>query len=497
MTFSEHLPVLPLIILFVSSYVCVMMPRRLSHLAVWVTVVATGIVFLLSVELGRQVFLYGTRVYHLSSWPPPWGIELQADSLGSFTLVVLTLISFLVSVFSSQALGSEVDGSVHSLYYGLYLVLLAAMSGMGLSNDLFNIFVFAEVGAIAAAGLVAVKGSGPSIEAGLKYLMLSTMGSGLFLFGVAMIYMVTGYLNLGFISMALPTAVANYPSVVAVAAGMIFMGLAVKAALYPLHVWLPDAHSTAPAASSAILSGLVVKIYIVLFIRLFYQSFGPRVLEMIPVMSILLWTAVLGIFTGSVVAMLQTDIKRMLAWSTIGQIGFIFLGLAVLSPNALVGGLFHILAHAVVKSMLFLCAGAMIYASGRRRIADLEGAGAYMPIPMVAFTIGSLSMVGIPGLAGFVSKVYLAMGSLDAGMPALVMVILGSSFLNAVYFLPIVIRGFFSYSPPPPSTFSVRPLPWPLSFTLITLAGITLFFGFFPSIALNLVIRATQVLWGA
>lgn len=493
MTSSPHIVAIPVILAFSGAYLILVMPRRLTIAGSRIALAATGLAFLVALDLARRVMLEGTLIYHMSGWPPPWGIELRADGLGAFTMVVLTLISFITVVYAGRSLQTEIAEGRLNLYYGLFLILLGAMSGMALSNDAFNIFVFAEVGAIAAAGLVAVKDKGACIEAGFKYLILSTMGSGLFLFGIAQLYMVTGYLNLDYLGAALPHALGEYPVVIAVAAGMIMVGLAVKAALYPLHVWLPDAHSTAPSPSSAVLSGLVVKIYMVVFIKMFYRTFGTELLDIVPVLTILKWAAVIGILTGSLVAMFQSDIKRMLAWSTVGQIGFIFLGISVLTPNGLSGALFHILAHAVVKSMLFLCAGAMIYASGRRRIADLHGAGLYMPVPMAAFAIGSMSMVGLPGLAGFVSKVYIAMGALDAGEPLLVFVILASSLLNAIYFLPIVTKAFFTDDARPIET---RPLAKSMTWALLSLAGIAILFGVFPSLALNVVFTITDYLWG-
>ena len=224
------------------------------------------------------------------------------------------------------------------------------------------------------------------------------------------------------------------------------VGYGVKAALFPL-VWLPDAHPL-PSPSSAVLSGLVVKVYAAAFLKVFLKAYPREIFLEIPVMEIVLFLSVLAILYGSIVAMVQEDIKKMLAYSSIAQIGYVFLGFSLMGQRAVAGGLLHIFNHAMMKSMLFLAAGIIIYSTGIRRIRDMKGLGVKLPLTMGAFTIGALSMVGIPGTNGFISKWQLALGALDLGRPIIVVVILLSSLLNCLYYMPIVINAFLCQGEP-------------------------------------------------
>ncbi|MDY6826718.1 MAG: proton-conducting transporter membrane subunit, partial [Bacillota bacterium] len=229
-----------------------------------------------------------------------------------------------------------------------------------------------------------------------------------------------------------------------------------KAALFPLHVWLPDAHASAPSPSSAMLSGLVIKIYAFALLIVFYEVFPSKMLQGVPLNEIILWLGSLGAMFGSIYAMLQTDLKKMLAFSSIGHIGYIFMGIGFNQEQALIGGLYHVGVHAVTKGMLFMVAGIIIYATGVRKISDLAGIGRNLPLTMAAFAVGSASMIGLPGTGGLISKWYLSLGALETGRPFFVIIILISSLLNAVYFMPIVINAFLHHGD---FQFKVKPVP--------------------------------------
>jgi multicomponent Na+:H+ antiporter subunit D len=312
--------------------------------------------------------------------------------------------------------------------------------------------------------------------------------------GIAGLYMVTGYLNLDFLAGALPQAYANYPLTVSMTLGMLTVGIAVKAALFPLHVWLPDAHGSAPTSSSAILSGLVVKVYIAVLLKLLYRVFPLDFLAAMPLQGSLLVMATLGIFIGSIMAIRQRDIKKMLAYSTVAQIGYVFLGIGLFSEKAMVGAIYHVFSHAVMKSMLFLSAGLLIKYSGKRTIDDLSGLGRIYPIPMVAFSVGALSMVGIPPLAGFMSKWYLGWGALEANQLPFLLVLLVSSLLNGFYYLPIVIGGFFK---PAAVAIKEEKIPLGAQISLLVLIAATFFFGLFSNIPVNFLTPTVQGIFNA
>lgn len=490
---SHHLPAFVIITPLFAAYIILLLGPKYYRFARAASVVASTLLTIFSLILLYETAAGDTVVYHFGGWAPPWGIELYIDRITGYFLSLVAFITLLVVVFAAGTLEKEIRTEVVGQYYALLLILTASLLGIAASNDIFNIFVFLEISSVSAAALVAVNGNKTAMEASVKYIILSTLGSGSVLLAIANIYMVTGYLNLNYIAEALQVAYADYPLNILASLGLLMVGLAVKAALYPLHVWLPDAHGSAPTASSAVLSGLVVKVYIIMFVKFIFRIFPIAFIETVPIQASLLVMSTLGILMGSVLAIRQTDIKKMLAYSTVAQIGYIFLGLGVLSPNAITGSLLHILNHAVMKAMLFLSAGAIIKLTGIRELNRLDGVGRVHPVPMITFSLGALAMIGIPPLNGFVSKWYLGLGALDAGQPLFVFVILVSSFLNGLYYLPIIIRAFFGSEPKFPEN---RVLPWGAQLSLIVLAVATVFFGLFSNVPVGYLTPAVQALFG-
>lgn len=483
-----HVPVLLIVILLGASYSVPLLDRYRKNLAFPLTIASLSAVFVFSLYLIFLVGRKGPFFYHLGGWPPPWGIELSVDFLAVYMLMVLSSIGLLVMIYGAKDLRHELKKEVLSWYYTLYLLLIGSMMGIALTNDLFNMFVFIEISAIASCGIISIKEDRRCLEASIKYLILSVLGSGCVLLAVAMIYMVTGNLNFVYIVAELPAALALYPFNILIALSLFIVGFGVKSALFPLHVWLPDAHSSAPSPSSAVLSGLVIKIYAFALIKLLFRVFPPQIYAAVPVLDIILFLSVLAVLVGSIFAMVQDDIKRMLAYSSIAQIGYVFMGIGLFGDRALSGGLLHIFNHAMMKSMLFMAAGLIIYATGIRRIKDLKGIGVRMPWTMGAFTVGALSMVGIPGTSGFISKWYLALGALDLGRPFYVAIILLSSLLNGIYYFPIVIDAFFGTKVEPRSEH--RDVPALMLVPVLILAAGVVIFGFFPGPLLNLIEKA-------
>jgi len=228
------------------------------------------------------------------------------------------------------------------------------------------------------------------------------------------------------------------------AMSFITVGLGVKSALFPLHIWLPDAHSSAPSSSSAILSGLVVKVYIVSLLRIFYLIFGIEMFQGTYMRYLIILLAALAILAGSFFAFVQLELKRRLAYSTVAQIGYIFLGIGLGTPWGVAAAMLHIIIHAFMKCCLFLSAGAIYYQTGRKKVTQFSGLGYQMPVTMAAFTVASLSMVGIPLFGGFITKYALAMGSLEANNPYFIILIVLSGLLNAAYYFPIIWQAYFT-----------------------------------------------------
>jgi multicomponent Na+:H+ antiporter subunit D len=329
-------------------------------------------------------------------------------------------------------------------------------------------------------------------EASFKYLLLATVGSGFVLTGITLIYLITGNLNIPFIAMEFSKVYSQYPYLIWTVLSFFLVGFGIKSALFPLHVWLPDAHSSAPTTSSAILSGLVVKAYIITLIKIYFLIFGFELLNDILIRHMILIMATMAILGGSMFAFVQLNLKRRLAYSSVAQIGYIFLGIGLGSPIGLAAGIVHIFNHALMKACLFLAAGAIYRQTGEKNVNHLQGIGFQMPITMGAFTVAAFSMVGLPLFNGFISKWYLAKGSIEAGMPMFVGLIILSGLLNASYFLPIVWQAFFVVDEHEPKTFTLDKIPLSMSLSMAALAAGVIYFGIAPSVPLELAYKAAS-----
>lgn len=487
MGISDHYPALIVVVLFVTAFLSPLLYRWARHISAVVVIAALTAALAMAVSLLGQVQEAGIILYHMGGWPPPWGIEFKADPLRIYILLVVLAVSLWIFIFALRDLQYELKKGVIGWYYTLYAVLVGSLAGIVLTNDLFNLFVLMEICAISACAIISIKKDRECLEASFKYLILSAMGTGCFLFGVVLLYMVTGYLNYGFLQVELVDAFNLYPRNIFTAAALFIVAFGTKAALFPLHVWLPDAHASAPSPSSAMLSGVVIKVYAFALFLMFYEVFPPVLLATIPLSEIVLWLAALGTLFGSVFAMLQSDLKKMLAYSSIGQIAYIFLGIGLHHESALIGGFYHIMVHAVTKGMLFMAAGVIIYSTGIRQIKDLAGIGRVLPVTMVAFTVGSASMVGIPGTGGLISKWYLAISALEIGRPIFVLVILASSLLNAIYYMPIVINAFMQHEE---IKKEIKPVPRVMLACLVVGVVVVVISGFYTTPVVSLLEQA-------
>lgn len=492
--FIHHMPIIVVLTGLLASYLVPAFSYKNKKLTGYFSLIIIAGMFIFTALLRWQLGLRGAYTYSLGGWPAPWGIEFNIDPMGVYMAMIITGLGFIILLYATRDLDHELTDRSLGIFYTLYLLLISSMVGLALTNDLFNVFVFLEISTMTAVAIICVKEKMETIEASLKYLILSVMASAAILMAIALLYMVSGHLNMTYIAGELSGALTEYPNVIIAAMALFLVGFGLKSALFPMHVWLPDAHGSAPSPSSAVLSGLVIKIYALLLIRLYFQVFPSSVLEAIPVMEIILWLASIGMILGSMFAIVQVDIKKMLAYSSVAQIGYVFLGISLGSFTAFQGGLLHILNHAVMKAMLFLAAGVIIYTTGIRRLDRIHGLGFKLPVTMICFVIGAVSMIGIPGTGGFISKWYLALGALEAGRPFFVLVILVSSMLNGVYYLPIVVNAFFGERDEELEEIKMEPLPWEMKYTVVFLAFGIIFFGLFPTWPLEILETATAII---
>ena len=423
------------------------------------------------------VLLFGTRgVYSIGGWRPPLGITWVFDGLSNLMVVIIGLVSFASTLFSTQYMEQY---SAKYKYYSLFLLMVAGMNGVALTGDMFNLFVFLEVASVASYALVAFGGRNEELEAAFKYLVLASIGSTLILFGVAFLYGATGYLNMAAIAGAVSGAMrAGRPSPLLTLAAVFFVvGFGIKAALVPFHPWLPDAHPSAPAPISAMLSGVLIKaLGIYALARVFFNVLG-----MTPLLGwILIVVGGLSMVVGVFLAVGQWDFKRLLAYHSISQMGYVILGIGLggyllatggnpgAAALAILGGVFHLANHSVFKSLLFLCSGSIEYRSGTRQLKEMGGLAENMPLTRATCTIASLSIAGVPPFNGFWSKLIIVIAAFQAGFPWLAAVTILVSFVTLLSFLKVLRYAFLGALPE--ALRKVRECPALMALSLVILA---------------------------
>jgi len=406
----------------------------------WWALAATILTFATTLALWQQLQSDQAISYPLGGWPPPYGIELVFDGLAAFMLV-LSALSVLILIAARRYVAATVPSSRQSLFYALMLINLGGMNGFVAAADLFNLFVFMEIFSISAYALVALARGPVAALAALKYLLVGAVSSLLVLLAVALLHAQTGSLNMSDIAGLL--AAAEAPGAAALALGCLVVGFLVKAAIFPLHFWLPDAHASAPSPVSALLSGLVVKMGIVGLVRTRMLFAEADVVPLLMLDTLLIWLGVIAILAGAVLAMVQRELKLMLAYSTVANMGYIALGLGLASPTAVSGALAHSVYHATIKTGLFLTAGSVLLCTGLSRVDDLRGLGQRMPLTSGALVLGLLAATGIPPTAGFVGKWQIALGALEAGQAWVIGVILAGALLTLGWAIRVINSLFF------------------------------------------------------
>ncbi len=431
----------PLIFLF-AGIIIPLVALKLRSLAYFVALTATLASTIVSISNVFYVLDSGPIQYYFGGWPPPIGIEYVLDPLSAFLTAVINGITFIVLISAGKIVEKEIPEHKRVPYYALVMLFLCGCNGIILTGDFFNLYVFLEISSLALYGMVAV-GDKKSPFSAFRYLIMGTVGGGFYLLGVGFLYIHTGSLNMADIKGILPVLGTN--PVVIVALSLMVLGLGIKMALFPLHGWLPDAYTHAPSASSSIMAPIGVKIGAYGILRILFFVFGLKfVTQVFPIAQIITWLSAVGIIYGSILAISQDEMKRMLAYSSISQIGYIGLGIGLANPFGIIGAVLHILNHGLMKACLFLVAGNFRMKLGHSNIKDFNDTlRKKMPWTTAAFAAGALAMVGIPPTVGFFSKWYLVLGTIENKSWHFLVVILLSSLLNAVYFFRIIEKIYF------------------------------------------------------
>ena len=406
----------------------------------------------------------GVIVYKVGGWIPPIGISMVADGLTTFMLVMINVIAFLISIYSIDYMERYTE---KWNFYCLFLLMVAGMNGVVISGDMFNLYVFLEIAAISSYALVAFGTEREELEASFKYAVMGTLASSFILLGIVFLYSVTSTLNMA--DMAMEVTKKGHSHIILLVSVLFLTGFGLKAALVPFHAWLPDAHPSAPAPISAMLSGLIIKsLGVYAIVRIFFSILGatPQIL------SILMVLGVLSIIGGSCLALGQWDFKRLLAYSSIGQIGYVMLGIGLGTPLGILGGLFHLLNHSAFKSLLFLNSGAVEYSTGTRDLKMLGGLRERMPVTANTSLIASMSIAGVPPFSGFWSKLIIIVACIQAQHFAYAVWAVIASILTLAYFMKVQRFAFFGELKERLS--HVKEVPFYMKFSMVILAFICL-----------------------
>ena len=435
----DQLPAAAPVTLLTFAIVAPVAARLRVALAFPVALVAGVIATAASALLLADVLADGPRNYELGGWAPPVGIVYVADEVAAYVTLVVTSVSLLALVATRRWALREA-GDRLGAFYGLVLLLFAGLTGMVLTGDLFNLFVFLEISSLAGYALVFIGGRRGMI-AGFRYLIIGSIGGAFYLLGVGFIYFATGTLTMAEAQELIPQS----ESVRGIQAGaaFIFAGLGLKMALVPMHVWQPDAYHYAPSSVNSLMAPVMTKVAAYAMLRMFLSVFPDGYLtSIVPVADALVWLGLAGILFGSIAAASQKDMRRMLAYSSISQLAMIAVGIGLATPLGFVAALLHIVNHAAMKGALFLAAASMRLQTGLQGVHELTGVGRRMPITTAAFAVGAISMVGIPPTAGFFSKWYVVLAGVEQGQWIVVAVVLFSTLLTAVYLFKVLERAY-------------------------------------------------------
>lgn len=483
MTLSDHLPALQVVVPMLAAPLVALMPVRGLP---WATACATSLMtFVIALSLTDTVLDSGSIIYLMGSWPAPYGIELRVTPFSTLLLLIVTGASTLALLVGKGSIDAEIESERQPLFYAAWLLALAGLVGIVVAGDAFNIFVFMEIASLASYVLIAAGPDRRALPAVFKYLIMGTIGATFYLIGVGLIYMMTGTLNLADMEARIHEVSELKP--ILVAAGFITIGLALKAAVFPLHVWLPASYTYAPHIVTAFLAACSTKVALYVLLRFDFVVFQQNLPDHAIQFSIFLMPlAVLAILIASVVAVFEQNLKRLLAYSSVAQVGYILLGASLVSISGLTAGIVHMFNHALAKGALFLAVACLGARFTQLRLENLGGAARQMPWTMAAFVLAGLSLIGVPGTAGFVSKWMLISAVLEEGTLGIVLVaaILLSSLLTVVYIWRVVEVTYFGDSAEPGQ--SVREAPvWMLAGIWIA-ALANIYFGINPSLPLSL-----------
>lgn len=459
-------------------------------------IILVGILFAVSAMLtAGALFFAGNREwiwFYLTEGLP---IMFRIDGIGILFSVLSVVIFLCAGVFSFEYMKHE---EKEKRYYGFYLIVLGVLNALCFAGNLITFYLFFEMLTLSSMPLVLHNRSREAVMAGLKYLFYSLCGAYMALFGIYFLNKYSDTLTFTAGGSISAESFAAHSGILLIIGLVMILGFGVKAGMFPMHAWLPAAHPVAPAPASAVLSAVIVKAGVLALLRVVYYIFGVQILAGTWVQTVWMILSLLTVFMGSLLAYREPVLKKRLAYSTVSQLSYILYGLSVMTTDAVTGSLLHVICHGLIKAVLFLCAGAIIYMTGKTRVEELRGIGKEMPVMMWCYTIASLGLIGIPPTGGFISKWYLAEGSLASGIPVFgwlgPVILLVSALLTAGYLLPVTIRGFFPGEDFDYGKLQKKELSLFMTLPVLLLTVVSVLIGLFPNVLTGLLTNMISLL---
>jgi multicomponent Na+:H+ antiporter subunit D len=489
---DDQLPILQVVLPLLGALLAALFRQRTIA---WL--IAFVVSWLSPVIAARLLFLVidgGSISYEIGGWARDIGIEYRVDLLSALFLLLVSTIGAVIMTLAGRSVRGEIPHDRTAWFYTMYLMCLAGLLGIAITGDAFNAFVFLEISSLSSYTLIAFGQDRRALLSAYQYLIMGTIGATFYVIGVGLIYTQTGTLNLGLIAERIGDVESTRSILAALA--FIVVGISLKLALFPLHLWLPNAYAHAPSVATIFLAATATKVAVYLLIRYLYSVFGAGFVFFgdLPVTEILVALSLAAMFGASLVAVFQANVKRMLAYSSVGQIGYITLGIAFATQTGLTGGLVHTLNHALIKGAAFAAVAAIVFRTGKVRLDDLAGIGRRMPMTMAAFVVAGFGLIGVPGTVGFVSKWYLVVAAVEEGWVWLAFLVVASSLIALLYVGRVVEVAFFRA--PKGAVVDAREAPVEMIVGTWLLAGAVIYFGLDADLTAGLAADAAGLLLG-
>ena len=487
----SNLPALQVVVPLVSAPVCLLLRNPRHAWACALTI--SWLVLAMAVMMLQRVYAVGTLSYAIGAWATPWGIEYRVDMASALMILVIAVIGAVVMPYARRSLEHELHHKHASIFYACYLLCLTGLLGIVVTGDAFNLFVFLEISSLSSYVLISLGGSRRALTAAFQYLVMGTLGATFILIGIGLLYMMTGTLNM--MDMAQRLTGVMETRTIRVAFAFVTVGVSIKLALFPLHIWLPNAYSFAPSVVSAFIASTATKVGVYVLLRFFFTVFGIQFSFVdMHVGEIMMLLAIAAILVGSLVAIFQNNAKRMLAYSSVAQIGYVILGISLATTAGVSAGMIQLFNHALIKGALFMALGCVFLRLGSVEIRNMHGLARQMPWTMAAFVAGGLSLIGLPLTAGFISKWYLVSAALAAGYWPLSVLVLLSSLLALIYIWRMVEAAYFQV--PGTGMHAVREAPVSMLVPTWLLIGINLYVGIDAGVITDMAQQAAITLIG-